>query len=456
MNISIPSFLKEFVSVFSANGKQVFLVGGAVRDIIRGGKAKDWDLATNAVPEEVIAMWRAHGCTVIPTGIKHGTVTVHFMGQALEITTFRTEADYSDGRHPDKTAYTASIEEDLGRRDFTMNAIALEIPAMCVVDPFDGQKDIKNRVIRCVGDPLDRFGEDGLRPLRAARFASQLDFSVDGSIIDAIPKTLSITAKVSPERQRDELDKILASHKPSTGLLLMEETGLLELLLPELAVCRNVEQKGFHRFDVLDHSLAACDFTATENMKPEIRLAALFHDIGKPSTCKKDESGGWTFYNHEKVSADLTRSILTRFRYSNAMIDAVVHLVAEHMFHYEDCWTNAAVRRFIMKVGAEFLPDIYALRRADTFALSGKPVLPEQNFLPLLIERVDAELAKKNALSLKDLAVSGNDLIDIGIKPGPRLGVILSELLESVVSDPIQNTREKLLEIAEKMEARNR
>jgi putative nucleotidyltransferase with HDIG domain len=346
-------------------------------------------------------------------------------------------------------AYTASIEEDLSRRDFTMNAIALELPSGRVVDPFDGHGDISRGLIRCVGNPLERFGEDGLRPLRAARFASQLAFSVDATIMEAIPQTLPITAKVAPERQRDELDKIIASPKPSTAFLLMEKTGLLDLLLPELASCRGIDQKGFHRFDVLDHSLVACDFAARENHSQLVRLAALLHDIGKPAVRALDESGVWTFYRHEQVSADLARGILTRFRYPNAMIDAVTHLVAEHMFYYEDCWTDAAVRRFIIRAGEGNLDALYALRRADAFALASQD-LPRDYLVPL-ISRVDAELAKSRALSLKDLAVSGSDLIRAGIPPGPRLGVILSELLDAVVDDPALNTREKLLEISGKL-----
>lgn len=446
----MEKILKEIAAVFTKNGKKVFLVGGGVRDTVRGKKPNDFDLATDAEPVEVQALFHKQRCTVVPTGIKHGTVTVIFKNVPFETTTFRSEADYADGRRPQSVSFSKSIEEDLSRRDFTMNAIAIELPSGRMIDPFGGVADIKAHIIRCVGNPLDRFGEDGLRPLRACRFSAQLCFAVDPALLSAIPQTLQTVAKVSMERVRDEFSKILLSQKPSDGLLLMEKTGLLRLFIPELADCRGVEQKGFHRFDVLDHLLLACDYTASESRSLEVRLSALFHDVGKPATRRLDESGVWTFYLHERESARLCRLVLSRLRFPNAAIDAVCHLVAEHMVFYEDKWTDAAVRRLIMRVGVENLEDFYALRRADAFATTGQ-ALPVW-FLSNLIVRVDAELAKKRALSLKDLAVSGRDLMGVGVKPGPRMGAVLNELLDSVVRDPELNTREKLLEIAGKLE----
>lgn len=440
--LHIHPLLKEIAAIFIRQGKQVFLVGGAVRDMFRGKEAQDWDLATDAVPEEVIAMFPK----VIPTGIKHGTVTIRYKGHALEVTTFRTESDYHDGRRPNKIDYALTIEEDLSRRDFTMNAIALSLPEGSIVDPFDGIGDISRRIIRCVGNPGERFGEDGLRPLRAVRFASQLGFDIEEPTLRSINPSLHITAKVAAERIRDELDRILASPKPSRAFLLMEKTGLLELLLPELALCRNIEQKGVHRFDVLDHSLLACDFAAQKNDLSVVRLAALFHDIGKPATRALDDAGIWTFYNHEQVSAELSRAILLRFRYPNSVIDSVVHLIEEHMFHYEEVWKDAAVRRFIIRVGEEHLPNLYRLRMADAYATTG--IEPPWDFLLPLIRRVDGVLAGSRAFSLKDLQINGNDLLSLGVKPGPFMGIILRELLETVVDDPDLNSREKLLEIA--------
>jgi putative nucleotidyltransferase with HDIG domain len=444
----IHPILQEIAGIFIRHGKQVFLVGGAVRDLLRGQKAQDWDLATDALPQEVISLFPR----VIPTGIKHGTVTVHFKGRSVEVTTYRTESGYHDGRRPDQVKYTTRIEEDLSRRDFTMNAIALPLPQGPLMDPFNGLADIRSNIIRCVGNPHERFAEDGLRPVRAVRFASQMGFEVEAATLAVIPHVLSTTAKVSPERIRDELDKILAAPQPSRAFLLMEKTGLLELLLPELAACRNIEQKGFHRFDVLDHSLLACDAAAREQAPGLVRVAALLHDIGKPVTRAQDASGVWTFYQHEQVSATLSRDLLTRLRYPNAIIEETVHLIREHMFHYEANWTSGAVRRFIIRIGEENLSKLYQLRRADAYATTGK-ALP-RDFLLSLITRVDEVLAESRALSLKDLPVSGKDLKAIGIKPGPIMGILLSHLLEAVVEDPALNTKEKLLEIAGNLKQR--
>jgi putative nucleotidyltransferase with HDIG domain len=448
-NVVIHPLLQEIAAAFNRAGRQVFLVGGAVRDMFLGTEAQDWDLATDARPEEVASLFRR----VIPTGIRHGTVTIRHKGHSIEVTTFRTESAYSDGRRPDHVEYASTIEEDLSRRDLTMNAIALALPGGERVDPFRGYDDIKARRIRCVGDPRERFREDGLRPLRAVRFASQLGFSVDGETLAAIPASLATTARVSPERVRDEIDKIAASQRPSIALRLMEISGLLGLVLPELAACRGVEQKGFHRFDVLDHSLLACDYAARLEAPQPVRLAALFHDIGKPATRRLDDSGVWTFYRHEKVSADLARNIGLRLRYPNALIKAMVHLIEEHMFHYDAAWTDAAVRRLIIRIGKENLDDMYTLRRADAYATAG---LESPGFLAPLVSRIDGVLARDSALSLRDLAVSGTDLMDRGVQRGKALGIILKELLEAVLEDPALNTREKLLEIAAKLNERHR
>jgi tRNA nucleotidyltransferase/poly(A) polymerase len=422
--------------------------------MFRGGAVQDWDLATSARPEEVAAVFRnarPRG-RVIPTGIKHGTVTALYRDHRLEITTYRTEAGYSDGRRPDAVEYAAAIEEDLARRDFTMNAVALRLPGGETVDPFGGRADISAGIIRCVGKAADRFAEDGLRPLRAVRFAAQLGFELERETLGAIGDALHVSAKVSPERVRDELEKIIASPLPSRAFLLMEQTGLLELFLPELAACRGVEQKGFHRFDVLDHSLLACDYAAREGYPREARMAALLHDTGKPLTREADENGGWTFYRHEAKSEQIAGGILTRLRYPGTFTGNVCHLVKEHMFHYTEDWSDAAARRFIIRAGEANLENLYRLRRADAYATAGTE--PAADFLLPLVSRVDRVLAGSRALSLKDLAVSGRDLMAAGVKPGKTMGIILNELLETVVDDPAQNTREKLLEIAGKIHRR--
>jgi len=443
--------LKEIASLFNNVGKEIYLVGGAVRDMLRGEKIHDWDLATNALPDEVIDIVKRAGGKVVPTGIKHGTVTVFYKHNTAEVTTFRLESGYSDGRRPDKVHFTSDIEEDLSRRDFTMNAIALRLPEGKIVDPFGGETDIKAGIIRCVGNAAERFNEDGLRPLRAVRFSSQLGFEIEQKTFDAIAGALCVSAKVSWERVRDEIDKILASPIPSRGFLLMEKAGLLKLFLEELALCRGVEQKGYHRFDVLDHCLFACDYSSANDYSRELRLASLFHDVGKPDVRQPGENGVWTFYRHEETSARLCKKILNRLRYSNAVIDSVCHLIKEHMFHYTDEWSDSAVRRFIARVGEENLEDLYRLRRADTCAFAGKE--GDTSSLLLLANRVDKVMAKSKALSVKDLAVSGKDLIEAGINSGKMMGIILKELLETVLDDPAQNTREKLLEIAQKIYA---
>ncbi|MDR0316696.1 MAG: HD domain-containing protein [Treponema sp.] len=449
--MTLHPILKEIASLFKTKNRQVYLVGGAVRDMFRGKKAQDWDLATDASPEEVTALFRDSRPRgkVIPTGIKHGTVTVHYRDHSMEITTFRTEADYTDGRRPDAVHFAANIEDDLSRRDFTMNAIALRLPNGEAVDPFGGAADIKAGIIRCVGNAAERFAEDGLRPLRALRFAAQLGFEPEQATLDAIPGALDICAKVSAERVRDEIDKIISSPLPSKALLLMEKTGLLKLFLPELAACRGIDQKGFHCFDVLDHSLLACDYAAREHYPHEVRLAALLHDIGKNPTRAMDESGIWTFYQHEAESERMTHAILNRLRYPNALIDTVCHLIREHMFHFTEEWGDAAVRRFIVRVGEPHLENLYQLRRADAYATAKKE--PSPGFLLPLTQRVEQALAQSRALSLKDLAVSGKDLIEAGIKPGKVMGIILNELFETVLDDPAENTRERLLFIAARL-----
>ena len=462
-SISIPETLKKLNEIFTENGFEAYLVGGAVRDVLLGKDASDWDITTNAKPEDIIRIFHK----VIPTGIKHGTVTIHFMGKEIEATTFRSESGYSDGRHPDSVKFDATLEDDLSRRDFTMNAIAASLTDGKLIDPFDGQKDIKSKIIRTVGKAKDRFLEDGLRPIRAIRFSSQLNFNIDGGTYDAI-KQREVQEKIksiSMERFRDELEKILHSKEPSTALRRMEETGILKAFIPELSECRGCSQsdiRSYHVFDVLDHNLYACDGAPQDNLP--VRLSALFHDIGKvkAKSIEKVEhpagSGNFVdiihFYRHELFSSELARTILTRLKFSNAMIEHVSHLVENHMFHFEENWTDAAIRRFIVKVGEEYLDDLHDLRLADMYGKYRRKPEPGSDGIRNLLrlkERVDEIRSKETALSLKDLAVNGNDLIKAGIPAGKRLGSILSELFQCVLDDPEMNDREKLLKVAKKL-----
>jgi len=438
----VPPLLEEISNFFRGAGFSVYLVGGAVRDFLLNQEASDWDIATDALPTDVMNLFHR----TIPTGIAHGTVTIIYKKRHIECTTFRTESDYTDGRHPATLSYAATIEEDLSRRDFTMNAVAVSLPDGAIIDPFNGRADVRAKLIRTAGNPLDRFLEDGLRPIRAVRFAVQLGFTVDAQTLAAIPQALHITEKISIERFREEFSKMLACPAPLAGLRLMESTGLLRIFIPELVQCRGVEQKGHHRFDVLDHSFLVCNAAPAGTEHLHIRLAGLFHDIGKPTVRKQAADGSYTFYRHEAVSEKMTRAIMRRLKYSNIEIEKTAHLVAQHMFHYEPSWTDAAVRRFIIRVGKENIDDLFALRKADVFGLAG--AYAEPNFLAEFTARIDALLKEEGAYNLKDLAVDGKDLMAAGIPAGRALGLVLHDLLETVLDDPTQNTREHLLPIA--------
>lgn len=455
--IKIPDELKKMNEIFSQNGFEAYLVGGAVRDMLLGKKADDWDVTTNAKPEEVMKIFRR----VIPTGIDHGTVTVHFLGQEIEVTTFRTESDYSDGRHPDKVEYAGHIEEDLSRRDFTMNAIAASLEDGHIVDPYGGVEDLKKGIIRTVGIPHERFMEDGLRPVRALRFASKLQFSIEKDTYSEIfeENVQKKIASISVERFRDELMKMMASPKPSVGLKMMEETGVLKIFMDELSVCRGCIQKddrGYHIFDVMDHNIYACDGAPKE--KPLLRLAAFLHDCGKPASKVERTVEGHkinNFYNHEKYSVEIARSLMTKLKFSNAEIDYVGHLIENHMFHYESSWSDAAVRRFIVRVGLDSFDDLIDLRLADMYGKYNADVRLHNSAgcanLVELTDRVKALAAQSCALSLKDLKVNGKDLIAEGIPAGKKLGKILNELFQTVLDDPEMNDRKKLLKLAKNL-----
>ena len=455
--IKIPVILQKMNNIFEKNGFKAYLVGGAVRDMFMNKEASDWDVATDATPEQVISAFKK----VIPTGIAHGTVTVHFMGEEIEVTTFRIEQGYSDGRHPDKVSYASDIEEDLSRRDFTMNAIAVSLKDGSIVDPFNGKADIKNKVIRSVGNPLERFNEDGLRPIRAIRFASQLGFEIETDTLQAISneKVLQKTSTISIERFRDELVKLLKSPKPSVGLKLLESTNIMKLFLPELLEGRNCIQndvRGYHVFDVLDHNFYSCDGARVH--KVNVRLAALLHDIGKPASKVvrvTDEGEIYNFFSHEKYSETIARKLLTKLRFSNNEINNVCHLIENHMFHYEESWSDAAIRRFVVRVKPENIEDLIDLRLADMYGKYNMPIqIKESNACDLLIQlqdRIKKIQEENSAFTLKSLAVSGKDLMEIGIPSGKLIGKILDSLLETVLDDPKQNSKDVLLNIAKNL-----
>lgn len=415
------------------------MVGGSVRDLLRGMSVADYDVCTDALPREVMKIFPR----VIPTGIDHGTVTVLLDKVPYEVTTLRGEGVYTDGRRPDKVVFLDDIEADLARRDFTVNAIAYDLGTHQLIDPFGGQRDLEAKVIRAVGDPVERFREDGLRVLRAARFVATLEARLDDETERAIPATLDTFRKVSAERVRDEWVKSMKARTPSQAFDVMRRTGILGVSCPELVEGYEVKQNRHHAYDVWGHAMACLDAARGDAM---LRIAALLHDVGKPRTRGfSDKTQDYTFYEHERVGADMCEGILSRLRFSNDERQRICALVRHHLICYDDTWTDAAVRRWLRRVGTERVDDLYEIARADTI---GKGLPAEQEFerIAKLRERVAAVLSAGDALTVKALAINGNDLMrELGIKPGRHLGQILDQLLEHVIEFPTDNTREVLL-----------
>lgn len=423
-------------------GYQAYLVGGSVRDLLIGRKVGDFDVATSARPEEILRVFGARFS--VPTGLQHGTITV-LAGQPprhVEVTTFRGEGEYLDGRHPSVVKFGATLEEDLARRDFTMNAIAYDPQTRQLIDLHHGQADIARRLVRTVGDPVQRFSEDGLRPMRAVRQATQLGFEVDPPALAAITATLHVFRKVSAERVRDELLKLLVAPQPSRGIELMRQTGLLAEVLPELLPAIGCQQNRFHKHDVYQHCLATLDAVPPD---PMLRLAALVHDMGKPATKapREDAPDEFGFFKHEYVGADMMAPLAARLRLSRAETDLLVGLVGQHMFFYTPDWTDGTVRRFVRRVGQDKVPLLFALREADIMGRGhGEDPQGETRELSQRIARVAAADA---ALRVTDLAIDGRDVMRLlDIPPGRRVGQILDELLERVLDEPQLNERETL------------
>jgi len=456
--MKIPRFEKELQKVAEKlllNGKKAYLVGGAVRDIFLARTITDFDIATDATPEQCMQLFPY----AIPTGIKHGTITVipHSRRFKIEITTFRLESSYSDGRHPDRVDFIDDIIQDLARRDFTINAMAINLASNEFIDPFDGEYDLKNKIIRAVGEPTARFDEDALRAIRAVRFAAQLGFEIETSTLDAARNYSHALKRLSTERIRDEFSKLLLAIKPSTGLKLLIDTKMIDAIVPELMACIGVPQPLHGAQDVLSHLLATTDAITAGEFSDEkaliLRLSALFHDVGKPQ-CFSLQNGSISFYMHEVESEKIARNRLTQLKYPNSIIDEVCHLVLHHMFNYEPAWTDSAVRRFIARVGIRFIPDLFELRLADTIATTGAPIS-----WPLLSEfksRIDLIIENKQAFTVKDLKVRGDDLARIGIPRSREMGAMLDYLLEAVLDDPTLNTKESLINLAKNKYFNNR
>lgn len=355
------------------------------------------------------------------------------------------DGEYHDGRRPTSVEFVRSLEEDLKRRDFTINALAVDARTGALIDFHEGMRHLRQKSICAIGDPALRFSEDALRIVRGCRFACQLGFSIEERTFSSMKELSRNLSRISGERIKSELFKILASDKPSKGIHLLQECSALKIILPELDACKGVEQNGMHRHDVFDHSLLACDAVPKE--KPLVRFAALLHDIGKV-TAKVDHDGERpTFYRHEVYSTELSKIILDRLHCSNQEQDTVLNLIFHHMFHYSSDWTDGAVRRFVNRIGKTALQDLFDVRKADQIATTGSN---DFSHIMLFQKRIADVLSKSDVLTLKDLAVNGNDLSAHGIPKGPEMGIVFQELLDTVLDDPGQNTKDRLLEIARK------
>jgi len=445
----LPQSIKNIFYIFKKNGFEIYLVGGAVRDFLLGKNPKNFDFTTNATPKQIQSLFpnsfynNAYGTVSIPLEIDNLS---SLQKTIVEITPFRKEEDYTDFRHPEKIEWAKTLEEDLTRRDFTINAIAYD--GKKIIDPYHGQKDLKEKIISCVGDPDKRFTEDALRLLRAIRFASQLGFLIEEKTRKAIEKNSQLITKISWERIRDEFLKILKSDHPADGILFLRNTGLLKYILPELDVCFSIPQKSpkrHHIYDVGTHLVMSLKHCPS---KDEItRFATLIHDIGKAKTFKKDEKTGLiTFYNHEVVGKKLAEKIAERFKLSSKQKEKLVRLVAYHQFTVSELQTDKAIRRFIRNVGKEYLLDMLDLRVADRLGSGAKATSWRlELFKKRLIE------VQKEPFKITDLKVNGYDVMRIlEIKPGRKVGEVLKYLFEKVVEKKLKNEREVLLKEIEK------
>ena len=441
MDFNIPQEIKSIINKLLNKNFQTYLVGGCVRDIINGVKPKDWDITTDAKPEEILEIFpesiyeNQFGTVAVKTEAKDPRLKI------IEITTFRLEGKYSDKRHPDEIKFAKTIEEDLARRDFTINAMAMGISKFTLIDPFDGQKDLKNKLIRAVGEPEQRFKEDALRMLRAIRLAAELGFSIEENTLRAIKNNAFLISIISKERVRDEFIKIIETAQAAEAVKILAQTELLKHFMPELCEGIGVGQNKHHIYTIFEHSVRSLDYAAQNNFPFYIRLAALFHDIGKPRS-KRGQGLNSTFYSHEIIGARMTSKILERFHFSKEAINKMVHLVRYHLFYYNvGEVTEAGVRRFLTRVGPENIDDLIKVRQSDRIG-SGVPKAKPYRIRHLLfmIEKV-----KKDPISPKMLKVNGDDIMKISkISPGPKVGWILSILLDEVLEEPQKNTKKNL------------
>ncbi|MHA9739730.1 CCA tRNA nucleotidyltransferase [Robinsoniella peoriensis] len=438
MKITLPEQVKTIIEKLEENGYEGFAVGGCVRDALLFRNPDDWDITTSAKPEQVKELFKR----TVDTGIQHGTVTVLLDREGFEVTTYRIDGEYEDSRHPREVCFTSNLTEDLKRRDFTINAMAYS-EKRGLVDEFDGVLDLKQGIIRCVGNPEERFSEDALRILRAVRFAAQLGFQIEEKTFSAIRRLAPHLSHISAERIQTELLKLIVSPHPET-LRLAWEAGITAVILPELDRMMETPQNNPHHIlNVGEHTLKALQEVRADKV---LRLSVLCHDFGKAATRTTDESGTDHFYVHAEVSSQMAKDFLKRLKLDNETLYQVEKLVKYHDYHPG---TNArSVRKAIYKIGEDLFPKLLEVQRADVLAQSAYQQAEKLNDLKRIEEFYHRILEEKQCLSLKDLEVTGRDLIQAGMKPGKELGTCLQQLLEVVLDDPEKNNKEELLKIA--------
>jgi tRNA nucleotidyltransferase (CCA-adding enzyme) len=443
MDYSIPKEVHTTLNSLLSQGFEAYLVGGCVRDILRNQEPKDWDITTNAHPEKIQEIFPDTFYTN-----EYGTVGVVYENakdirvKVIEVTPYRSEGVYTDKRRPDSVSFGVSLEEDLARRDFTVNAIAYNPLNEKIIDPFEGQKDISLKILRAVGEAKERFEEDALRMVRAIRLGAELGFAIEQHTFTAITECAPLLSHISKERIRDEFSRLLLSPFPMEGLLHMKHTGILSFVVPDLMRGIGVEQNQAHKYTVFEHNLRTLQHAADKEWSLELRLASLFHDVSKPETRRKGARGEWTFYSHEVVGAKVTKKALKELHYSKEIIEKVVKLVRWHMFFSDpDQITLSAVRRMIVNVGKENIHDLLHLRRCDRIG-TGRP--KEQPFRFRKYKSM-VEEALRDPISVGMLKIDGKTLMSVTHEtPGPRIGWTLHALLEEVLEDPQKNTEEYL------------
>lgn len=436
--ITLPSSIEYALSTLKNNGYEGYIVGGCVRDILMGVTPHDYDITTNATPDQVKSCFIDN--KVIETGIVHGTVTVLINDEAVEITTYRVDGEYKDNRHPDKVCFSTSIEDDVKRRDFTVNSIAYN-PEKGFVDLYNGRQDIEKRIITCVGNPDERFNEDALRILRALRFSSVLGFEISNETAESIHRNKELINNVSPERIWVEFKKLLCGK--NVHAIMSEYVDVIGVFMPEILDMVGFEQNNpYHCYDVFEHTLYAVDNAPDDVI---IRLSALFHDIGKPASYTEDENGGH-FYSHAKISEAMTEEVLTRLRCDNYTKQRVCTLVKHHDRQIDE--NKKAVKRLLLRLSFDVVRDLLALKRCDNLAQVPEVRAERCEYLDRIGALVDEIESDGACLSLRTLAINGNDLKSLGIAEGRLVGEILNSALKMVVDENILNDKDELLKFA--------